>query len=134
MNQARTKAFPPETTDQLSDTQASAIRLARSERLQQALFAISALADSNHDLRDILRGIHGTLGQLIYADKLYVVRCDAEHNDLRLVYAAESADSELPGGAAECPLSSLEQSLTRYLLRAAKPFRGNVEDLRAHVS
>lgn len=116
-----------------SDLQASLRHLQRSERLQRALFAISDLAGSDRDMPDMLRGIHAIVDTLMYAENFYIVRHDAERDSLRFLYYVDVADPEPPGDDDEFAMSSIQHSLTWYLLREAKPLMGSSEQLRTQV-
>jgi diguanylate cyclase (GGDEF)-like protein len=114
--------------------QTSLKRLERSEKLQRALFAISDLAGSDLDMPDMLRGIQAIVGTLMYAENFYIVLHDAERDTLRFLYYADVEDPAPPGDNREIPMSSLERSLTWYLLRDGKPLMGKTEELRKQVS
>jgi len=116
-----------------ADLRISLRRLEHSERLQRALFAISDLAGSDLDMREMLRGIHMIVGELMYAENFYIVRHDAERDSLRFLYYVDVADPEPPSDDDEFPMGSIEHSLTWYLLREAKPLMGNGEQLRTQV-
>jgi signal transduction histidine kinase len=116
-----------------AELRSSLKRLERSERLQRALFAISDLAGSELDKRDMLRGIHTIVGELMYAENFYIVWYDPELDSLRFLYYVDVADPEPPGDDDEFPMSSIAHSLTWYLLRDGKPLMGNSEQLRTQV-
>jgi len=124
----------PHGSLELADLQASLNRLERSERLQRALFAISDLADSDCAMRDTLRDVHSVVGDLMYAENFYIVRYDAQRDSLRFLYFSDVMDPGPPACDVEIAMSSLEHSLTWYLLRDARPMRGTASELRAQVS
>src|SRR5262249_31340993 len=117
----------------LADLKASLRRLQRSEGLQHALFAISDLAGSDRHMQDMLRGIHAIVAQLMYAENFYIVRHDVERDTLRFLYYADVSDRETPDAELDVPMSTMEHSLTWYLLRDGKPLMGTDEQLRAQV-
>jgi len=119
---------------ELADLQAKLKRLERSESLQRALFAISDLAASDRDMRDMLHGVHTIVGELMYAQNFYIVWHDAERDSLRFLYYVDIADPEPPGDDVEIAMSSIQHSLTWHLLRGAKPLMGTTEQLRKQVS
>jgi len=120
-------------TLELVNLQQSLRRLQRSERLQRALFAISDMAGSDRDMHDMLRGIHFIVGELMYAENFYIVRHDIERDSLRFLYYVDVADPEPPGDDDEFSMSSIQHSLTWYLLREGRPLMGNSEQLRTQV-
>jgi len=119
---------------ELVELKTSLRRLERSESLQRALYAISDLAGSDRDMRDMLRGIHSIVGQLMYAENFFIVRHDAERDTLRFLYYADVADLEEPDYGFDVPMSTMAHSLTWYLLRDGKPLMGSNEQLAAQVS
>ncbi len=110
---------------------ASVAGLARSEQLQRALFAIADLAGSDHDMPEMLRGIHAIVGSLMYAENCYIVRLDHERQSFRFLYYVDLEDPQPPD---DVPLSEREGTLTWYLLRDGRPLRGPTEQLRQQVS
>ncbi|MGH8498787.1 MAG: hypothetical protein ACRERV_08290, partial [Methylococcales bacterium] len=51
-------------------------RLARAERLQRSLFAISDLANSDKETHEVLHDLHQIVGRLMYAENFFIVRYD----------------------------------------------------------
>ncbi|HTA63968.1 MAG TPA: GAF domain-containing protein, partial [Xanthomonadaceae bacterium] len=109
-------------------------RLARSESLQRALFAISDLAGSERDMPDMLRGIHAIVGTLMYAENFFIVLNDAARDGLRFLYYADVEDPETPGDNQEIPLASMERTLTWYVIRDGKALMGSMEQLQRQTS
>ncbi|HEY2345972.1 MAG TPA: EAL domain-containing protein [Xanthomonadaceae bacterium] len=109
-------------------------RLARSETLQRALFAISDLAGSDRDMPDLLRGIHAIVGTLMYAENFFIVLHDAGQQSLRFLYYADVEDPEAPGDNQPIPLASMERSLTWYVIRDGKALMGSAEQLATQTS
>lgn len=106
-------------------------QLEHSERVQRALFAISDLAASDRDEPDLLKGIHGIVGTLMYAENFFIVRLDNESGRIRFLYYADVKDEPPTGDTA---LGELDGTLTGYLLRDGRPLRGDSVQLRAQVS
>ncbi|MBS0461675.1 MAG: EAL domain-containing protein [Proteobacteria bacterium] len=109
-------------------------RLAHSERLQHALFAIADLASSDRAMLDLLRGIHGILGGLMYAENFYIVLHDAGARTLRFIYFVDVEDENPPGNYGDVQMDDIEHSLTWYLLRDGKPLMGDAAQLTTQVS
>jgi diguanylate cyclase (GGDEF)-like protein len=105
-------------------------RLAHSEQVQRALFAISDLAGSDRDMDEVLRGIHAIVGTLMNAENFFIVRFDVEQDMLRFLYFVDVEDPQPP----DTRLSEREGTLTWYLLHDAKPIRGTADELDAQVS
>jgi len=109
-------------------------RLARSENLQRALFAISDLAGSDRDMPDMLRGIHGIVGTLMYAENFFIVLHDPAPESIRFLYYADTEDPEVPGDNQPIPLASMERSLTWYVIHDGKALMGSTEQLAKQTS
>ncbi|HTA63967.1 MAG TPA: EAL domain-containing protein [Xanthomonadaceae bacterium] len=109
-------------------------RLARSERLQRALFAIADFASSDLDMPELLRGIHAIVGSLMYAENFFIALHDAGPDTLRFLYFVDVEDDDPPGNYGDMPMAAMEHSLTWYLLRDGKPLMGTTPQLQAQVS
>jgi diguanylate cyclase (GGDEF)-like protein len=114
--------------------QASVTGLERSERLQQALFAIADLVWSGSAVPEMLRGIHAIVGSLMYAENFYIVLHDVRRDSLRFLYFADVEDAAPRDPDREIPMSSREHTLTWYLIRDGKPLMGRTDELRQQVS
>ena len=68
-------------------------RLARAERLQRSLFAISDLATSDKETQEVLHDLHQIVGRLMYAENFFIVRYD-RHDETSLFGRGETTDSE----------------------------------------
>ncbi len=112
---------------------ASVAQLARAEKLQHALFAIADMAGSDQDMPQMLHGLHGIVGGLMYAENFYIAMHDREHGTLRFLYFADSVDSVGPPDT-ELPMSVVQGGLTWYLIHDKKPLMGPIPSLRQQVS
>src|SRR5262249_53914844 len=61
----------------------------RGERLQAALFAIADLAGSDLDMDEMLRRVHTTVGELMYAKNFFIALFNAERDTVQFVYVAD---------------------------------------------
>jgi len=114
----------------LTELEREVLHLERAEQVQRALFAISELAGSDREMPEVLRGIHGIVGSLMYAENFFIVLRDPSHDTVRFLYFVDVED-EPPFG--ELPLDELRQSVTWYLLRSGVALRGNEERLARQV-
>ena len=119
---------------QLADLQRSHQQIEHSEALQRALFAISDLAGSDRDMPEMLRGIHGIVSTLMYAENFFIVRYDAERGSLRFLYFADTVDAEPPSPSEEIPMDSLRGTLTWYLIVDGKALMGSMDELQRQIS
>ena len=109
-------------------------RLAHSERLQRALFAIADRASADLDMPELLHGIHAIVGELMYAENFFIVLHDARADTLRFLYFVDVEDDDPPGNYGDVAMATMEHSLTWYLLRDGKPLMGDAAQLAAQVS
>ncbi|OHE82312.1 MAG: hypothetical protein A2X76_06190 [Lysobacterales bacterium GWF1_69_6] len=108
--------------------------LAQAEKLQRALFAIADLAGSDRDMTTMLRGLHEIIGQLMYAENLFIALYEPGTDSLRFLYFADTVDKEEPLPGEAMPLSAFERGLTWYLVNDCKPLMGSMEAMRRQVS
>ncbi len=116
--------------------QASLARLAQAEQLQHALFAIADMAGSDRDMPSLLRGLHGIVAGLMYAENFYIALYDRQRDCLRFIYFIDTdtdADSG-PQPDEDVPLAALEHGLTWYVIRDRKPLMGSHERIAEQVS
>ena len=104
--------------------------LHRSERLQQALYAIADLAGGSLELQDMLRRIHAIVGELMYAGNLYIVLYDEHRQSMRFLYFVDRLDQWVNNPEEEMVVVDDENTLTMHLLRTGEPMRGPSAELR----
>jgi diguanylate cyclase (GGDEF)-like protein len=108
-------------------------RLRRAEQLQRALFAIANMASSNLEMTDMLRGIHGIVGELMYAENFFITLYDPKRDSLRFLYFADTVDDEALSTEAEIPASDLPHSLTLAMIRTGRSQMGPSLEVRARL-
>jgi PAS domain S-box-containing protein len=92
----------------------------RAERIQSALYRISQAASSTDQLEDVLRFIHGIVGELMPARNFYIALHDPEANTLTFPYFVDEAEN--PPGP-----QPVGRGLTEYVLRTGKPILASPE-------
>ncbi|NYZ63134.1 bifunctional diguanylate cyclase/phosphodiesterase [Luteimonas deserti] len=105
-------------------------QLRRSERLQQALYAIADLAGSTLDMDDVLGRIHGIVGGLTTAENFYIVLYDDLRDTVRFLYFVDERDPWTADPDEELQLDAMPPSLTTTLLRHGQPLVGPSAELR----
>lgn len=105
--------------------------LRKSERLQQALYAISDLSGSQLEMDEMLARIHAVVGSLMSAENFYIVLYDADRQVLRFLYFVDEIDPWKCDPEEEIPLDRMPTSLTVAMLRDGKAHRGSSESIRA---
>jgi diguanylate cyclase (GGDEF)-like protein len=106
----------------------------RGERLQAALYSIADLASSELDMGEMLRRIHGAVGELMYAKNFYIALFDSEHDTLRFIYHADEKDPGIVDPEAVIPAGQLQNSLTLGLIRHGRAAMGNARDVANMLS
>ena len=104
--------------------------LHKSERLQQALYAIADLAGGNLDMQEMLRRVHAVVGELMYAENLYIVLYNAHRLTMRFLYFVDKHDPWRNDPDHEIPVEDSEASLSLQLLRGGEAMRGPSNELR----
>ncbi len=102
-------------------------RLARAERVQAALFAISDCASSSRDTTDALRELHQIVGRLMYAKNFFIVRYTVEPETIRFLYFADSSDATTVNPGEAIDASHFANSLTLACL-AQRGLAGRTDD------
>ncbi len=109
-------------------------QLQSSERLQKALYAIAGLSNSRRSLAELMGEMHRIIARLIYAENIYFVVCDPEHQRVRYAYYVDVLDPVLPDPEEWVDLAAIEGSLTWHLLRGGSPMMGTIEEIQAQIS
>ncbi len=110
----------------LAELEREVVRLEHSEQVQRALFAISELAASDHDMPEVLSGIHDIIGRLMYAENFIIMLRDPARDTIQFLYFVDVHDDP---PFTELSLDALEHTLTWYLMRRGKPLRGSEAQL-----
>ena len=108
-------------------------RLARAERLQRALFAISDCASSDRETTDVLAELHQIVGRLMYAKNFFIVRYTAEPETMRFIYFADSVDGNVRNPNELIDAANMGNSLTLAILRKGLPLHGPGDSLREQL-
>jgi diguanylate cyclase (GGDEF)-like protein len=96
----------------------------RVAKLQAALYSIADLASSQLSMEDMLRRIHLTVGELMYAHNFYIALYDSGNDSVRFIYFADAKDINFYEIDREMPAVEMKDSLTLGLIRYGKPVRG----------
>lgn len=107
--------------------------LAKSERLQQALYEIADLSGSSMDMHEMLTRIHAIVALLMSAENFYIVLYDEAGGTVRFLYFADQMDSWRADPDEELPVAQLPASITVALLRHGQPMMGPSAQVRARL-
>lgn len=109
-------------------------QLEHTERVQRALFAITEMAAEEQDRAAMLRGLHGIVGGLMYAENFYIALHDPHTGMVEFIYFADAHDSRL---ALELdkprPLEDMRHGLTWHVVMGGQPLRGDLDEIEAQV-
>ena len=109
-------------------------QLEHTERVQRALFAITEMAAEEQDRAAMLRGLHGIVASLMYAENFYIAQFDADQQAVEFIYFADANDESL---AVELyqpkPLEHYRHRLTWHVLTSGHPLRGSLDEIETQV-
>jgi diguanylate cyclase (GGDEF)-like protein len=108
-------------------------RLGSAERLQHALYAITDMAGADLEMPEMLRGLHGIVSGLMYAENCFIVRYSPERAVVRFLYMVDTLDPTPIDSDAEMPASRFANSLTLAMLRRGRALHGPSAALRSQL-
>ncbi len=108
----------------------SVTRLAQAERLQRALFAIAEMAAADLDMPEMLRGVHGIVASLMYAENFFIVLYSAARESMRFVYVVDHFDHNFIDPDRELPTAQFSNSLTLGMMRLGRSLHGPSDAVR----
>ncbi len=102
---------------------------------QQALYRIAELASAAEDLDAFYRGIHDVIGELMYAENMYIALVDEARREINFAYYVDTVDSQWWNPRAWLPFGEREtRGLTGYIVRTGRPFHENSAGIRAKTA
>jgi GAF domain-containing protein/CheY-like chemotaxis protein len=94
----------------------------RADRVQDALYRIAEAASAAQDLPAFYATIHGIVGELMYAENLFIALYDAERQRINFPYYVDTVDTDLPDPRAWEPFGVGDaRGATAYALRLGEP-------------
>ena len=91
-------------------------------RVQDALYRIASAASAAQDLDAFYAEMHAIVGELMYAENLFIALYDAERQRINFPYYVDSVDTDLPDPRAWEPFGVGEgRGITAYALRHDEP-------------
>ncbi|HEX2089388.1 MAG TPA: response regulator [Actinomycetota bacterium] len=133
MPKARTeKVDQPAGTN--ADLKALQEESGESAKVQDALYRIAETAASAHDMQEFYRAIHAIVGELMYANNLYIALYDDERSAINFPYYADEVDQDIPDPNAweEFGIGNA-RGMTAYLLRRGEAQLITAEDQKELV-
>ena len=105
----------------IADLEARLERQALAAKTQAALYRIADLASRAEDLDAFYRGIHEILGELTYAENIYIALVDEAKREINFAYYADSVDTDWPDPRAWEPYGEGHtKGITGYIVRTGK--------------
>src|SRR5207253_4452847 len=93
-----------------------------SEKVQSALYRIAELASAAQDMQEFYRAIHEVVGELMYANNLFIALYDEERQLINWPYYVDEVDPERPDPNQWFEFGQGEaRGATAYVLRTGKP-------------
>ena len=87
----------------------------RAEHLQRALFQITELASQPGDMAELFRGLHGIVGELLFARNFYIALFDDATTEVTFPYYVDEFLDKVPK-----PRRG-ERGVTEYVIRQRRP-------------
>ncbi|MCK9203509.1 MAG: ATP-binding protein [Bacteroidales bacterium] len=97
-----------------------------SEKVQNAVYQISELAQSSRDLDEMFTSIHVVIGELMDVRNIYIALIEPDGKTLTFPYFVDEKDTT-PG------LRPMGRGLTEYVLKTGKPLLAKPEDTQYFV-
>ncbi|HEY6569531.1 MAG TPA: GAF domain-containing protein, partial [Candidatus Limnocylindrales bacterium] len=106
----------------ITELEALEAQRARASAVQGALYRIAEAASAASDLQSFYRTIHGIVGELMYAENLYIALYDEEHERLNYPYYVDALDTDIPDPNTWEPFGVGQATgVTAYALRLGEP-------------
>ena len=119
---------------EIAALRAALVDAERTALVQRALYAISDLAASALDMDAMLAELHRVIGELMYAENLFIALHRRETDEIEFLYYADTEEPEVR--AADVPVEPLENlagSYTHHVLRTGRPLRGSPDEVREQI-
>ena len=129
----RSAASTPEPTPQrrIAELEAQLRSQADAAKTQAALYRISELASRAEALDDFYRGVHEILGELMYAENIYIALFDEERRQINFAYWVDSVDTDFPDARQWDPIGEgYSQGLTGYVLATRRMLHADSDALQ----
>jgi GAF domain-containing protein/DNA-binding response OmpR family regulator len=108
----------------IAELQAREAEHERAEKVQSALYRIAEAATAATDLPAFYREIHSIVGELMFAENLYIALYDAERGRMNYPYYVDTLDDDPPDPKVWYPFGEGQaRGITAYALRLGRPLR-----------
>jgi len=118
----------------VSELETELARQSRAARTQAALYRIAELSARAQDLDEFYKGIHAILGELLYAENIYIALVDEARREINFAYYADTVDTDWPDPRAWEPYGQGHtKGVTGYIVRTGKPIHHTRAEFLAMV-
>jgi GAF domain-containing protein/CheY-like chemotaxis protein len=119
----------------IAELEAQVARQGGAAETQAALYRIAELASTAQDLDEFYRGIHAILGELIYAENMYIALVDEGRRQIRFAFYVDSVDTDWPDPRAWEPYGQGHATgITGYIVRTGEPVHLSRAGIEAMVA
>ncbi|MEP6757910.1 MAG: GAF domain-containing protein, partial [Actinomycetota bacterium] len=106
----------------VAELEATQAELQGSQRVQSALYRIAETASAAHDMQEFYAAVHGIVGELMYAENMYIVLFDEERQQMNWPFAVDEVDDSWPDPNVWEPMDTGQsRGVTAYMLRQGTP-------------
>ncbi|HET9853241.1 MAG TPA: GAF domain-containing protein [Candidatus Limnocylindrales bacterium] len=127
-------ATPTPADRRIAELEATLAAAADAARTQEALFRIAELASAADDLQAFYRGIHLVLGELMYAENIYIALVDETRREINFAYYVDTVDTDTPDPRAWEPYGAgYTKGITGWIVRNSRPLFATLDQLQLLV-
>src|SRR4051812_23739786 len=110
----------------IAELEAELARQSDVAKRQAALFEIAELSGRVREMDEFYRGLHEILGQLMYAENIYIALVDEVRREINFAFYVDSVDTDWPDPRAWVPFGErASRGVTGYIVRTGKPFHAS---------
>ncbi len=111
-----------EARQRLAELEASETARRDAEKVQNALYRIAELASAAQDMHEFYRAIHAVVGELMYANNLFIALYDEERQLISWPYYVDEVDLDVPEpNKWDAFGEGYARGMTAYVLRTGEP-------------
>jgi GAF domain-containing protein/CheY-like chemotaxis protein/HPt (histidine-containing phosphotransfer) domain-containing protein len=119
----------------VAELEAQELDRERAERVQGALYRIAETAGVAEDMQDFYRRIHAIVGELMYADNIYIALYDEDRKAINWPFYVDELDDDWPDPHAWEPIGTGQaRGTTAYLLNTGRPLLLTATDWRRLIA
>jgi PAS domain S-box-containing protein len=111
-----------EARRRLAELEAAETERARAEKVQAALYRIAKLASAAQDMQEFYRAVHAVVGELMYANNLFIALYDEDRQLISWPYFVDEVDLDVPDPNQWYAFGEGDaKGTTAYVLRTGEP-------------